>query len=218
MKFKLTSNNSTQRRQAFTLVEMMVTVGIFGLVIMGVIYAQLMGLRIDQLTHSKLGASEQSRRSYDLLTIDIRSAKIWAVGNGTVSGHALSGFTLLNDGSEQKGNALRLHLSTDTNKYILYFFDTNTITAGKLNVQLRRSRNGVSGSTMIAQYIQGTNLFFRNEDFRGTITTDQSYKGVISILLEFYQYQYPITRVGNGFYYDYYRTQFKLTPHVPDGP
>lgn len=61
-------------------------------------------------------------------------------------------------------------------------------------------------------------MLFRNEDYRGVVTTDQQYKGVVSIILEFYQFQYPITQVGNGFYYDYYRQTFKVAAHVPDGP
>jgi prepilin-type N-terminal cleavage/methylation domain-containing protein len=215
---KLLSGNLTRCHRAFTLVEMIVTVGVFSLVVMGVMYAQLFGLKVDQLTHSKLGASDQTRKSYDKFMLEIRSSKTCDVGNGTVrNDDTLTNFTWINDGSGQQGNAIRLYLTTATNNYILYYFDTNHSQSGKLTGELRRMHSGVAGSTLIVDFLQGTNMFFRKEDHRGNLSYDQSYKGVISVLLEFYQYQYPITRVGNGYYYDYYRTTFKLTPHVPDG-
>ncbi len=60
-------------------------------------------------------------------------------------------------------------------------------------------------------------MFFRAEDYLGNIKTDLSYKYVVHIVMEFYQYQYPLTKVGPGYYYDYYKMEFKITPHCPDG-
>lgn len=205
--------------RAFTLVEMIVSVGVFSMVILAVVYAHLFGLRIDQLTQSKLGASDQTRKSYDQLMLDVRSAKRWSVGNATVlSDDTITNFTPIAEGTPQQGNALQLNLTTDTNICIWYYFDTNNITAGELNGQLRRLHSSATKSTLIAQYIQNTNMLFKMEDYRGgVVRSNQTYKAVITILLQFYQYQYPLTHVGNGFYYDYYQTRFKLTPHVPDG-
>ena len=35
--------------------------------------------------------------------------------------------------------------------------------------------------------------------------------------MEFCQYQYPLTKVGPGYFYDSYKSEFKLSSHVPDG-
>ena len=81
-----------RRAQAFTLAEMMVAVFIFVFMVLGIIYAWMFGMRYDELVCSKLGASDKSRMSFDLLTGDIRSAKWWKVGNwqqGTTSFHGL---------------------------------------------------------------------------------------------------------------------------------
>jgi len=59
---------------------------------------------------------------------------------------------------------------------------------------------------------------FRAENYRGVTQTDLTHKGVVGVLLEFAEYQYPMTQVGPGLRYDYYKMEFKVTPHVPDGP
>jgi len=38
---------------------------------------------------------------------------------------------------------------------------------------------------------------------------DYQYKYVIDTLMEFYQFQFPKTYVGPGYYYDYYRIDLK---------
>ena len=93
--------------QAFTLVELMLTMGIFSLATLGLITLHLFGQRQDQLVQSKLGASDQSRRAFDRLTEDIRAAKIWRIGNGE-----FSDFTAIPNGTAQQGNAVRLQLTT----------------------------------------------------------------------------------------------------------
>ncbi len=118
------------RVQALTLVEMMVTMSVFSLVVVGFIYAQLFGLQQDELVNSKLGASDQSRRGFDRLTTEVRSAKIWQVGNGSQTS-----FTSIPNGVNQQGTALQISLTTDTNSFIRYYFDTN-------NCQLCRVLSG----------------------------------------------------------------------------
>ena len=109
------------RRQAgLTLTEMMVASAVFSLTVMGFVYCQMFGMRQDQLVNSKIGASELARLSFNDLANDIRAAKIWQIGNGN-----LSSFTGIPLGTNQQGNALKLSLTTDTNAYYLYYFDTN---------------------------------------------------------------------------------------------
>lgn len=191
--------------RGFNLVELMVAMSVFSLAILGVFYAHIFGLKQDRLIASKLGASDQSRRAFDIMVRDIRSAKIWAIGNG--SGTT---FTPVNNGSAQRGNALQLSLTTDTNKYIIYYFNTNSF-------ELRRRRSGASTTTLVCSYLTNA-MYFQAENHRGSIQTDLSHKGVINCSMEFAQYQYPLTRVGQGYLYDYYKMSFKVTPHVPDGP
>ncbi len=124
--------------------------------------------------------------------------------------------------TSQQGNALQLFLSTDTNQYIVYYFDTNSD-------QLRRWHSGVSGYTTIAQNLtnymaplQTNGMYFRGENYKGQTITDLSFSYVIHVVLGFYQYQYPLTKVGGTtnsptYLYDLYKLEFKVTPHCPDG-
>ncbi len=197
---------------AMTLVELMVSMGLFAFVSIGLLYTHVFCLRQDELVNSKLGASDQSRKGFDFLTRDVRAAKIWEVGNVNSSG---TNFAQIALGSAQQGNALRLSYTTNWNQGVLYWFDTNSMAdeGGKL----RRVRQTDGDNKLIADYLTN-NMFFRAENYLGDVQTNRTHKGVIKVKMEFAQYQYPLTRVGPGYFYDYYKMEFKLTSHVPDGP
>jgi len=186
-----------------TLVEMMVTMCIFSLVVIGLIYAQMFGLRYDELVSSKLGSSEMSRRSFDLLTSDIRSAKIWSIGSG-----GQSSFVACGNGTNQVGNAIQLSYTTDTNRFVRYFFDS-------ARLRLCRMTNGMSTNACIANNLTNT-MTFHAEKYDGTTASDLQYKYIIVTTMEFAQYQYPMTKVGPKYYYNYYRMQFRVASHCPN--
>jgi prepilin-type N-terminal cleavage/methylation domain-containing protein len=214
--FLMLPSPAPRRRGGMTLVEVMVAMGVFSLVSMGLLYTHVFCLRQDELVNSKLGASDQSRKGFDYLTRDIRSAKIWEVGNVNTAG---TNFTQVNTNTAQQGNALRLSYSATTNwsspGVVLYWFDTNNMAddGGKL----RRVRQSDGETKLIASYLTNT-MFFRAENYLGVAQTNRTHKGVIKVKMEYAQYQYPLTRVGPGYFYDYYKMEFKLTSHVPDGP
>jgi len=201
MKLQLTG----RRFQAFTMVEMMVATSLFSLVVIGLIYVHMFGLRQNQLVNSKLGASDQSRRGFDLLAKDVRSSKSWQIGNGDNLE-----FAPIPNGDAQEGTALMVHLTTDTNRYVTYWFDTN-------RRELRRNVSGDAAIKVIARSLTNT-MVFRAENYRGETQYDLTHKGVVNVKMEFAEYQYPLTQVGPGFFYDYYKMEFRLTSHVPDGP
>jgi|SRR6266850_1035037 len=190
-----------------TLVEMMVAIAVFSLVGTALVYTHIFGLRFDQLVTSKLGASDRSRIGFDKLTTDIRASKLWAIGSGNSSS-----FTPCGNATNQIGNALQLSYTTDTNTYVRYYFDTNAAKLYRLE-----SASGVP--TMLCDSLTNTtgqSMSFRAEDYRGSNTSDLTFKYVIVTTLEFCQYQYPLTRVGPGYYYNYYRMQFRVASHNYD--
>lgn len=199
-------NVSSTRRdlRAMTLIELMVALAVFGLALVAMLYAHIFGLRQDQLVNSKLGASDESRRAFNQLADEIRSAKIWQVGSGDGS-H----FAAIANGSTQRGNALQLNLTTDTNSFVRYYFDAQ-------KGRLYRKESDEDGLQVIARYLTNS-MYFQAEDFLGHVKSDLSYKYVIRVKMEFYQYQYPLTKVGPDYYYDYYKMEFTVTPHCPDG-
>src|SRR5436190_5022790 len=207
------NKSSSATEAGLTMVEMMVTMAIFVMLVTAFISANIFGLRYDQLVCSKLGASEQSRRSFEQLTSDIRASKIWRIGSGSqTTFNAVSNATLM------QGNALQLNLTTDTNLYVRYWFDTNGPTT-QPNGRLCRVTSG--GEFVIcAQYLtnaSGTSMVFQAQNYIGAgVLSDYQYKYVIDALMEFYQYQFPKTIVGPGYYYDYYRIDLKAASHSPN--
>ncbi len=208
----LTSAPAASRlEQAFTLVEMMISMSIFSLVTIAMVYSHIFGLKYNELVESKLGAVDDARTGLGELCRDVRTAKFHTVGN-LVNGN----FEAVDNGVVQRGNALRLNLTTDTNYYIDYYFDTNT----PGNYTLRRQKSGNNSSERIASYLTNNyanSLVFMLEDHQGNPIYDLSNRRIIHFILDFCQFQYPLTQVGPGALYDRYKMEFRLTPHVPEG-
>jgi prepilin-type N-terminal cleavage/methylation domain-containing protein len=204
-KTKHAAGKRAQRQAGLTLPEMMVASAVFSLTVVGFVYCQLFGMRQDQLVNSKIGASENVRLSFNQLANDIRAAKIWQIGNGN-----LSSFTGIPLGTNQQGNALKLSMTTDTNQYYLYYFNTN-------KCWLLRGHSGSTNVTCLAEHLTNT-MYFQAQNYHGDKQTDLTHKGVINVVMQFCQYQYPITKVGPGYFYDYYKMELRVTPHTPDGP
>ena len=209
-----------RRAQAFTLAEMMVAVFISVFMVLGIIYTWMFCLRFDEVVCSKLGASDKSRIGFDQLTSDIRSSKWWKIGSGANNGTTLT-FAACGNATNQVGNAIQLSLSSDTNStaYVIYCFDTNACS-------LYRQTNGVQTIQIIAQNLTNsgilgngltnTSMTFHAEQYNGAFAQDWQYKYTIVTTMEFCQYQYPLTKVGPGYYYDYYRIQLKAASHSPN--
>lgn len=200
-----------KHQSAFTMVEMMTAMGVFVMACLGVLYLHLFGLQQDRLVNSKLGASDQSRRGFDLLVKDVRACKAWEVGNMDGTG---TNFTPTALGTQQ-GNALCLNYTaniSNTTGRIIYYFKTNANDLIRLRPQDMSSRVVVEDLTNVFK-----SMIFEAQNYDGTPQTARSHKGVICVWMEFKQFQYPRTQVGTGALYDYYRMHFKLTSHIPDG-
>ena len=74
--------------QAFTVPELMVTMAILSLFMLGLPYSHLFGVRMFEITKAKLGASDDARQAISLLMSEISSAKIVKVGSGGLSSFA----------------------------------------------------------------------------------------------------------------------------------
>lgn len=194
-----------------TLLEVMFASAILIMIVLALLSAHLFGLRQNQLVESKSGASDSSRRVLQKLPKDIRSAKMWNIGNmnGTT-------FVPITNGSLQ-GTALRLCLTTNGSDFTTYYFDLSD--TNNDNGKLMRSPSGNWSPVVLASNLINT-LYFRAEDYNGTLQSaslgSRSYKNVIHVTLQFRQFQYPLTRVGPNALYDFYKLEFIATPHLPE--
>jgi prepilin-type N-terminal cleavage/methylation domain-containing protein len=203
------------RRRGMTLPEMMIAFTVFSLVVVGMVYTQMFVMRYDQLTSSKLGATEMTRMSFDQLLSDVRSCRTWAIGTGNVSS-----FTAAVNGTNLVGNALIVYPSVNTNNYVLYYFTsiTNPGIPGFpltniISMSLCRMTNGGSNYvTTPVKYLTNT-MYFCAENYAGTVQQTLTYKYIIHVKMDFCQYQYPLTYVGPGYYYDSYPVDLRVTSH-----
>jgi hypothetical protein len=208
--------------EAFTLTEMLVSMLILIFMVLGVVYAMLAGMRYDQLVCSKLGASDKSRMSFDLLTGEIRSAKSWSIGN--IANNDKTTFTPCGNATAQQGNALSLTNSSgiwvrywfDTNSYQLYRGPGATATNQIIAQSLTNSGNALMPMSMTFHAEQRTNDTEVMSISATDIQRDLQFKYVIAATMEFCQYQYPLTKVGPGYYYNYYCIQIKAASHCPN--
>lgn len=189
---------------AFTLVELQVAMAIILLVIAGVIGSHLFGLRMEQITGTKLNASDAARKTLNSIVGDIRSAKVVQIGTGNADT-----FTPVANGVVQQGSAVRIYPSASLSSKIIYYFDSATST-------LKRSTNNVASAKVVAEFITNS-VVFSSENYAGTTLTADQNNRVIKVNLAFYQLPYPqAVAVGQGQYFDSYQLTAKITPRCPD--
>lgn len=186
------------RNAAFTFNELMIAMSLIMMVMAGVISAHLFGVRLFEITKAKLGANDEARRAISLLIDEIRTAKLVKIGSGS-----LSSFAEVSPTAEQKGSAIQVYQTTDTNQFIRYFWDA-------ADSRLKRTTNGSTAVSIVANSITNQ-LVFTAEDYKGRILTDNENNRVIGLTLQFYQIAYPIVQIGPGGYYDFYQLRTKIT-------
>ena len=190
-------------RSAFTLAEIMTATGLISLVVIGVVYSQLFAMRTFNITSTRISASDNARKVLNRVRDDVRSGKLLYVGSGSGIG-----FTHIALNSPHQGNALQIYPTTDTNVFIRYYLDTATQT-------LRRTASGTGQVQVLAPFLTNQ-IAFIAEDFAGhTLTNDQNNR-VIKMVLDFYQWEFPVAQVGAGAFYDSYHLQTRITRRTID--
>lgn len=187
-----------RRAAGFTLTELMVASAIFLVVMTGALVVHFFGLRYMHYTKAKLGASDEARSAISKMVAEVRSAKILRVGNGN-----LSGFTPVEDGQLIAGSALQIHLTTNTNAFVRYYWDSS-------DRKLKRTTNGASAALVVANAISNA-VVFTAEDSQGNALTNAQNNRVIHMVLEFYQLAYPSVAIGPGGIFDYYQLNTRMT-------
>lgn len=213
------SHSSRSRRNLLgsTLVEMMFASAILTMIVIALMAAHMTGLKEYQIIDSKSGSNDTSRRIVNQLPVDIRSSKMWLIGN-----YSSNVFSLVTNNLAQQGTALKLFPTTNNSTpYILYYFDLTG--ANSSNGKLMRCTSSNLTAVCLASNLVnwlGGGYSFVAEDYRGMVATNEgssrSYKNVIHTTLQFCKFEYPLTTVGTNGLYDYYKIEFKVTPHLPE--
>jgi hypothetical protein len=213
-----------------SLIEMMTTTGLFTLVVAGLVAVNMFGLKQDEFLNSQVGASDQSRMEFNMLLEEIRSGKNVQIGTGWSTN-----FTPITNGPQQ-GDTIQIAPSTNFpgTGLIYYYFYTNPPSNANwlVRVATGTDSNGITTSTtnIVATCIANTTnqwmtnaLNFSALTFNGTNwvmltndpTTYSTHNYIVTCLLQFYQYQYPLTYVGTNCLYDYYQINLQAARRAP---
>lgn len=189
------------------------------MVIIAFLAAHMIGLRQYQVLSTKCGASDTSRSVLSQLPRDIRSTKMWWIGNYNMGSGT---FSQISDGTAQEGTALQLFQTTnDSTPYILYYFD---LTGSNNNNGKLMRYNSINATTVclasnLVNWL-GMGYSFKAEKFDGTRCTNEgtatAYKSLICTRLQFCRFEYPLAVVGTNGLYDFYKLEFRATPHLPE--
>jgi hypothetical protein len=182
-------------KEGFTLTEILVASTIFILLVGGIIAANLFGLRMFQMTQTKLQVTQWSRETIMRLRDEIHvcnNAQVGTVSNGV--------FLAFLDGETQQGNGLLINTTTNTNSFIIYFVNTTDQT-------FRRTTDQPGSAVILASSVTNT-LPFSAEDFSGNVLTNNSNSQVIHLALEFYQPGLFIQRA------DYYKLETSIKQRI----
>jgi prepilin-type N-terminal cleavage/methylation domain-containing protein len=199
MKLRIPFSGSRRARspapsQGFTLPEILIALTIFLFVLAGIISAHLYGLKMFQITNTKLIVTQWSRDTIENLTDQIHAGNSVQVVNIAPDG---SLETLL-DGEMRQGNGLLIYPTANTNNYVIYFVNLADQT-------FRRTEH--PGSTVqLADSVTNT-LAFSAQDFSGTVLTNNG-NSVIHITLEFY---HPATYLVSA---DYYKLETSVKQRI----
>jgi hypothetical protein len=160
-------------RRAFTLTEFMVTASIFFMVIGGVIYAHIFGLRMVRLTEMAANTSESDRRLLRNLAADLATAKSWDLGFGSAASFSrLAGFR------PQQANGLQIYPTTNTTPYIRLYLDTGV---------LYRMTNGSVTPEAMAKPVLNS-VIFSIEDSKGNVLSNRVQGAVLGLNLQLQDY------------------------------
>ena len=195
---KLSIPSSGRRRaatQGFTLPEMLIALTIFLLMIGGVIFANLFGLRMFQMTQTKLNVTTWSRLTMEKLENEIHACNSLQLGN--VSNGV---FAALLDGETQQSSGLLIYPASNTNSFILYFVNAADQT-------LRRTTDQPGSTVILASSVTNT-LPFSAQDLSGQVLTNILNNQVIHVALEFYQPGYFMQSA------DYYQLETAVKQRV----
>ena len=193
---KLCSRAGFGEWRAFSLPELLVTMAVSLLISIAVVGSQLLGIRLTEVTQTKIHSSDKMRQLMRLFTSDIQTARLIHVGNGSYSSFAEAPVQ-----TPQQGNALQIYPTDDPDIFVRYFW-----TAGDLTLKRMKSDGSVAE---VAGGISNA-LVFTLENFSGSVLTDRQYNAVIGIDLRFSRLENPDLPVGPQHHYKSYHFRTRI--------
>ena len=185
----------------FTLPEILIAMTVFLLVLIGIIEANVFGLKMFQITKTKLEVTTWSRQTADKMAAEVHACNAVWVGNikpvVDTNGVQRLVFEALLDGEKQQGTGLLIYPTTNSTNFIIYFVNPADQT-------FQRTTDQPSTAVVLADSVTNT-IAFSAQDFSGNVLTNNQNNRVIHLTLEFYQ---PARFLLGA---DYYKLETSMT-------
>ena len=186
--------------KAFTLVEMMTTVAIFSLVVIGMVSLQIFGFKMNSFTSNKLKYTSDSHNALDQIRNEILEAtESVIIGDYTASN---STFTAVANGQPEVGNALLI--SNGPTSLITFYLNTGS---GRL-YELGNTTNNQPTLLTHSSSIVNLQPFQAMDCFGNTVSAGGSTHYTIKTTLLFSNLLYAVPTAV----YDTYRVESSATP------
>jgi prepilin-type N-terminal cleavage/methylation domain-containing protein len=186
-------------RHGFSLAELMVASTIFLILVVGaMVSVQIYGLRVYNLTSTKIKATAGAREAMNDIRDRIRSAYDVNVGFYTNNN-----FLSLTNNQLQQGNAIQIFpLTNDLSTAVVFYSD------------VANSNNVLNMVTNLVVSQEVTNMVnyicFQNENYQGNVVTNNVGGRVITIIMQFNQLAFQNS-------YEYYRLRSRITRRSING-
>jgi hypothetical protein len=188
---------------AFTLTSLLVGSALTILVMGGVLSVHFFGMKICQITETKLGANTEARFILSRVINDAKTAQKWRIGNWTSGA-----FVEVPLNNPLSGGAVVLYpVASDTN-YIRYYYDS-------ADGKLKRYTSSPAATKVLGEGVANTAIFSA-QDFSGTIISNKISGAVLAVDVQFTKLQNPSVNIGAGQYYTSYHLTSKTTFHAAD--
>ena len=176
MRFQVPYPRSSYRRsltlgRGFTLPELLISITVFSLLVIGIVFANLYGLSMFRITETTLNATDDARKTIGKMADEIRTCKDSWVGNVKTGA-----FMAQLDGEIQQGTSLLISNKAD---YVMYFVNPSDQT-------FRRTTSTPGSAIVIAESITNA-VVFSVRDHLGNVLTNNQNNRVIHLNLQFYQ-------------------------------
>jgi len=166
--------------------ETMTAVGILSLLVAAIVSSQVFGLRMYKISETKLSTTAEARSALNRVRSEIWSGKLLYVGNGDAYS-----FTLAPANSPQRGNALKVCPTENTNNFVYYYVDSN-------DTCLKRMVSGSKQIEVVADYVTNR-LAFQVENYQGNVASNYFKNNrVIRMNLQFYKREYAYGKGSNS--------------------
>ena len=187
------ATSARKHRNAFTIPELLLSLSIFLVCVLGIVTLQILGLKMSAISASKMESTQASLKTLNAVRNLVMGANTVLVGNGDSNSFTATG---------TNGNALQVYPSPSSSNYLRFYLSTEDQKLYELN-------NSNDSLTVIAPNITNETVF-QTVDFQGNQSSSSREHYTIKMVLQFSQLDYKVPTNK----WEYYTLQTEMTPRT----